>query len=45
MFIRTNEEREFLFVSVCKKDQNGKLKEWVRWTKGSDQPIFDLRYD
>jgi hypothetical protein len=43
MFMRHNKERDFLFMSICKKDNNGEIKEWIRWAKGSIIPLFDLR--
>lgn len=43
MFLRTNKEREFLFVSACRKKENGEMEEVVRWKNGTREPVLDLR--
>lgn len=42
-FLRTNQEREFLFVSACQRCGEGEIEELVRWERGSDVPVLDLR--
>lgn len=42
-FLEINKERDFLFVSACRQNENGQVKEVVRWQKGSIIPLVDLR--